>query len=211
MARGASAAAAAAAGAGGIPTAPSRKLEPTDAQASFKEARRPLSADNDEDEETNSEPAPEVPSEHREARPGSPPAAAGENGGKRRRRRRGRRGRRRDGETVGGESPAQTPFQPEPASFAASPAIEEHPVMIPNAPSSPLWSLADQTDHRPSLPERAALAIHEEPKTTVSAAAEIEPRTNAEDTRAPAPEHSEDVDATPHEARKGWWQRRFKI
>ena len=81
--------------------------------------------------------------------------------------------------------------------------------MIPNAPSSPLWSLADQTDHRPSLPERAALAIHEEPKTTVSAAAEIEPRTNVEET--PAPERSEDVDATPHEARKGWWQRRFKI
>jgi hypothetical protein len=65
------------------------------------------------------------------------------------------------------------------------------------------------TDHKPALPERAAFAMHEEPKTTVSAAAEIESRTKVEDIREP--ERSEDIDATPHEARKGWWQRRFKI
>jgi hypothetical protein len=110
---------------------------------------------------------------------------------------------------VGGESPAQAQFHPELDSFVAA-AAEEHPVMIPNAPSSPLWSLADQTEHRPSLPERAAQAIQEETRTTVIEAAEIGSRTQMEDARAPE-ERSEEVDTTPHEARKGWWQRRFKI
>jgi hypothetical protein len=106
---------------------------------------------------------------------------------------------------VGGESPALTQPHSESASFAA----EEHPVMIPNAPSSPLWSLTDQADHRPSLPERAAHAIHDEPKAPSIAAPEIRSRTHMED--APEPERAEGDDATPHEARKGWWQRRFKI
>jgi len=81
--------------------------------------------------------------------------------------------------------------------------------MIPNAPSSPLWSLADQSDHRPTLPERAAHAIQEEPKMPAMAAAEIGSSTQAEESRAP--ERSQDVDVPPQEARKGWWQRRFKI
>src|SRR5882724_4716648 len=71
--------------------------------------------DDDDEEETQSESAPEAQSEHRESHPGSPPAAPGEGGARRRRRRRGRRGRRRDGEMVGGETPAQAQFRPEPA------------------------------------------------------------------------------------------------
>jgi hypothetical protein len=81
--------------------------------------------------------------------------------------------------------------------------------MIPNAPSSPLWSLSDQTDHRPTLPERAALAMHEEPKMPAIGAEEIESSTQMEESRTP--ERAEETDAAPHEARKGWWQRRFKI
>jgi hypothetical protein len=109
----------------------------------------------------------------------------------------------------GGETQSQVQFRPEPDAFVASAAAEEPPVMIPNGPSSPLWSLSDQTDHRPTLPERAALAMHEEPKMPAIAAAEIESRTHVEESRAP--ERAEEVDAAPHEARKGWWQRRFKI
>jgi ribonuclease E len=172
----------------------------------------PSSADDDDDEETQSEPAPEAQSEHRESRAGSPPPAPGGEGvGRRRRRRRGRRGRRRDGEMVGGETPAQTQFRPEPASFVASAATQESPVLIPNAPSSPLWSLSDQTDRTPSLPERAAQAIQEEPKmhTPANAMAEIGSETQVEVSREP--ERSEEGDAAPQEARKGWWQRRFKI
>jgi ribonuclease E len=168
----------------------------------------PLSPDTDEHEEIQSEPAPQTQSDHRGANSGSPPAAPGENGGKRRRRRRGRRGRRREGELIGGDNPAHAQSPAESPSFVAS-AAEEQPVMIPNAPSSPLWSLADQADYRPSLPERAAQAIQEESRTTVIAGGEIGSHTQMENTRAP--ERSEDVDMTPHEARKGWWQRRFKI
>ncbi|HMI96279.1 MAG TPA: ribonuclease E/G, partial [Micropepsaceae bacterium] len=172
------------------------------------EARlEPSSAETDEDEETPFESTAENQDENRESRPASLPAMAGENGGKRRRRRRGRRGRRRDGEMVGGEGASHAQPHSESASFVAS--VEEHPVMIPNAPSSPLWSLSDQADYRPSLPERAAQAIHEEPNAPSSAAAEIRSRTPIEDTREP--ERAEEIDATPHEARKGWWQRRFKI
>ena len=168
------------------------------------------SADSDEDEEAQSEPAAEAQSEHRESRPGSPPAAPGEGGGKRRRRRRGRRGRRREGEMGGGETPGQAQFRPEPGAFVASAAAEEAPVMTPNAPSSPLWSLSDPAaEHRPTLPERAAHAIHEEPAVPAIAAAEIGRGTQVEESRAP--ERAEDIDAAPHEARKGWWQRRFKI
>jgi hypothetical protein len=109
---------------------------------------------------------------------------------------------------IGGDNPAHAQSPAEAPSFVAS-AAEEQPVMIPNAPSSPLWSLADQADYRPSLPERAAQAIQEESRTTVIAGGEIGSHTQMENTRAP--ERSEDVDMTPHEARKGWWQRRFKI
>jgi ribonuclease E len=167
--------------------------------------------DDDDDDETQSEPAQEAQSEHRESRPGSPPSAPGEGVGKRRRRRRGRRGRRRDGEMVGGETPTQTQFRPEPASFVASEATQESPVLVPNAPSSPLWSLSDQTDRMPSLPERAAHAIQEEPKmhAPAIAMAEIGSETRVEASRES--ERSEEVDAAPQEARKGWWQRRFKI
>jgi len=165
--------------------------------------------DTDEDEGTQSEPAPESQNDHRESRSGSPPAAAGENGGKRRRRRRGRRGRRRDGEMVGGENPAHAQPRPESASFVIAAAAEEHLVVTPNAPSSPLWSLADSGEHRPSLPEMAALALHEEPKTPLVTEVEIVSETRMQEPREP--EHAEETDATPHEARKGWWQRRFKI
>jgi ribonuclease E len=170
----------------------------------------PLPIDTDEDEERQSETGAEGHSEQKESHAGLAPAQAGENGGKRRRRRRGRRGRRREGEMVGGESAAHEQSQAEPASFIApTPAEEEHPVVMPNAPSSPLWSLTDQAPvQRPSLPERAAQEIYEEPRMPVSAAAETQSRTEVQDTREP--ERPEGVDATPHEARKGWWQRRFK-
>jgi hypothetical protein len=61
---------------------------------------------------------------------------------------------------------------------------------------------------RPSLPERTVPDVYEEPKMPAIVSAETESRIEVPDRREP--EGPAEVDATPHEARKGWWQRRFK-
>jgi len=168
---------------------------------------------------------------------------------RRRRRRRGRRGRRREGEpnSLSGSPGSHLPSDQQHEDIAVredvavfvspepSPeAVADRPALMPNAPSSPLWSLADHTlaDHAPeperrtSLPEAAAQHMQtrsyamEEPNEPAIAAREsessAEPATRQTDSSAMTgqsePSNPPDmVDDTPRELRKGWWQRRFKI
>jgi ribonuclease E len=130
-------------------------------------------------------------------------------GGGRRRRRRGRRGRRREGEpmTDGAGSDAasadgvahstETGVDTGPAYDApiraGSGGPDIKPEVIPNAPSSPQWSLSEQT-----------------PATATASAAPPSPP----EERAAAPETprvTEAEEAAAREARKGWWRSRFKM
>ncbi len=133
------------------------------------------------------------------------PASQQEGGGRRRRRRRGRRGRRPDGElSNGAQRPheAQSEFHSAPFEHSGyEPREESAPPRATeaNAPSSPQWSLNEQ---------RAEIEIAER---------EREPSRPAAQERFTAPTVSEPVaevepeSTEPREARKGWWQRRFKI
>jgi ribonuclease E len=140
-----------------------------------------------------------------------PQGAAQGEGGRRRRRRRPRRGRRREAEP-GTPSIAQlpqndiaaaagiAPFPPEPLEEAPEP-------LMPNAPSSPQWTLAqdDQLAARSEEPIPAGQngehgrVVSVPPAHVVESAAEAEPD-----------EHEAEAEA-PSEPRKGWWQRRFKM
>ena len=135
---------------------------------------------------------------------------------RRRRRRRGRRGRRREGEpvSINGETPAYaaSPDQPpvDEVPFVAPAPVAEVTPVVPNAPSSPLWSLSDHApESKPTLPERFVAAIGDannpivEAPDTALIAAEAE--------TAPPHDEAETATETPRESRKGWWQRRFKM
>ncbi len=128
-----------------------------------------------------------------------------EGGGRRRRRRRGRRGRRPDGEfSNGAQRPheAQSEFHSAPFEHSGfEPREERAPprAVEANAPSSPQWSLNEQraeTEVAEREPEPSRPAAQE----SFTAPAVSEPVAEVE------PEPTE-----PREARKGWWQRRFKI
>ncbi len=78
--------------------------------------------------------------------------------------------------------------------------------VIPNAPSSPQWSLNDRaSEQAPREPELASLPPVEriEPEHRTRAQPEAEPASAAAQSEPPA--------EAPHETRKGWWQRRFKL
>jgi ribonuclease E len=126
--------------------------------------------------------------------------------GRRRRRRRGRRGRRHDGEPSNGTQrtvAAAGEFQSAPSEHAKYEARDDNvraDSVEPNAPSSPQWSLSE---HRADT-----LVVTSEPEPEPVAAAEDFARTNA---AASAVETAEAETGEPREARKGWWQRRFKI
>jgi hypothetical protein len=93
--------------------------------------------------------------------------------------------------------------------------------MVPNADSSPLWSLSDQIA-QPS----AAAQMREPPEATVAeeiavervigpveaemAAERVETQSSPPETPAPAPE-TPALAQPSADARKGWWQRRFKM
>ncbi len=136
---------------------------------------------------------------------GSGPSPA-EGGGRKRRRRRGRRGRRHEGEfgNSGHRTPAaQTEIQSSPLEPAAHHEGDERPrpkPIEPNAPSSPQWSLNEPHKEVP----------------VASREREVE-RPQDDLVRAHVPEtvgSTETVEAEgegPREARKGWWQRRFKM
>jgi ribonuclease E len=132
-----------------------------------------------------------------------------EGGGRRRRRRRGRRGRRHDGESNGAQRPneTQSEFQPGPFESQSYEPREETPRVASveaNAPSSPQWSLSEQHGGT-QVVEREPESAHAEPEESF-APARPERVAAVETAESPEPEPTE-----PREARKGWWQRRFKI
>jgi hypothetical protein len=73
--------------------------------------------------------------------------------------------------------------------------------MSPNTPSSPQWTLNDMSvSQERSAPPPTSEHRIEEPRESLS-------RETPERTESEIPPE----DATPREARKGWWQRRFKM
>jgi len=143
---------------------------------------------------------------------GTQPPLAGENGEKRRRRRRrGRRGRRREGEFGNAGSNPQMQQRPQ-SEYAYQnkggenprPRFENSPELVEaNAPSSPQWSLSEHV--RAAEPPEETRSSRPEQSTVVEMAVSEH---HEEDSAAPASEPASDE---PKEARKGWWQRRFKI
>jgi ribonuclease E len=136
---------------------------------------------------------------------------AGAEGAKRRRRRRGRRGRRREGEpgsaveALSGDSDDSHGAVNGTAreTDAAPLPVDEAPGIVPNAPSSPQWSLAE---HAPELKPIRHAEAPSAPRVAPSEPEPVrEPVAVHEDTSADQPP------GEPQEARKGWWQRRFKI
>jgi ribonuclease E len=170
----------------------------------------PVEGDADADESEDSSPAGETsPME---------PAATDAGERRRRRRRRGRRGRRFEHERPGSadpsipEQPVYADASPMAADIAVTrPAVEERFALragfagsqaeeiavIPNTPSSPVWSLLDQQ----TVPEPSAATP--EPLAAAPELPEIAPVPAASATPA-------ERDTSPRETRKGWWQRRFK-
>ncbi len=180
-------------------------------------------------------------------------AAAESNDKRRRRRRRGRRGRRYEPDVMNAtpNSPHEVSLQAEPglaeagnsaalpstdAVFAQVPLFRPPEAtgtpagVMPNTPSSPVWSLLDQQvenapTRRPVDTPETVVAV---PMTTgergslgsVSlAAAPREQPVSPDEAGSPgeigSPEeagsHGEGAaDHTPRETRRGWWQRRFK-
>ncbi len=81
--------------------------------------------------------------------------------------------------------------------------------MMPNAPSSPLWSL---TDHAPPAATAASEAPAEPRVDAINPLMEAPDLAQAaSQSHAPSAEMPAPQDDGPHEARKGWWQRRFKM
>jgi ribonuclease E len=161
------------------------------------------------------EPAGDEPEENHPTAEASPNnAVTGEtNERRRRRRRRGRRGRRFEQEIpVSGDAPIPDSGMPMGADIAVphasvqeSFAVQagfgvthgEEIAIVPNTPSSPVWTLLDQQ----IVPELRAAAT--EPQAVRPEAPEI----------APVPAASAqpvETETEPRETRKGWWQRRFK-
>jgi ribonuclease E len=135
---------------------------------------------------------------------GSPSAVEG--GGRRRRRRRGRRGRRQEGEFGNGgqRPPSQGEFRPG-AEHSSHEARNEEPAPLPiqpNAPSSPQWSLSEPPSE-PAVPTSHATRQHPPAPDEFA-------RSNVAETVGRA-ETVEAESEGPREARKGWWQRRFKL
>jgi ribonuclease E len=183
------------------------------------------SESDDEDDESETQAA--EGNAERPAHSGPVPSGTHEGGeGRRRRRRRGRRGRRGPGEM--GASGESQPRQPEDQQVAAAaPAFqapaEENPIIVPNADSSPLWSLSDQSA-QPDAPaqtrKRAEATVERviEPVAAEMASQRVESQSAPPEASEAAAEEKPSraretpaVSEPPVDPRKGWWQRRFKI
>ena len=171
--------------------------------------------DDDDEDEENGNGAEEGGAEHSQAAPAPGTAEGGEP--RRRRRRRGRRGRRAPGEggAPGEVRISQTEDQPIAAAPGFTIPVEEHSIIVPNADSSPLWSLSDRS-HEPAQPTQT----QDEPQNAVASfiapaiPAETkapEAPTAAAEPQAAAPESVAVSEQAPGDTRKGWWQRRFKM
>jgi ribonuclease E len=141
-----------------------------------------------------------------EPQPRTAPAVAEGEDKHRRRRRRGRRGRRREGErpSFAGDITASGTSADQNAEITSSGTVQERTV-VPNAPSSPSWSLLD-------------LACELRPSAAEAGPADMRAVQPADEAREPVsiPEQPEaEAAATPEnarrETRKGWWQRRLKM
>jgi ribonuclease E len=152
-------------------------------------------------------------SEEHDARAGAAPLPPGDADKRRRRRRRGRRGRHREGELgpVADESPVHAEpagqVRVETADFVAEPAPEGEPIVMPNAPSSPLWSL---TDHA----TQAAVdrpAAHAPPQVDANNPIAETPGIVSTSAEPEAPQDAAGTTEAPRGSRKGWWQRRFNL
>jgi ribonuclease E len=176
-----------------------RPLEPQHLEAEQR-------TDDDDDDGDAEEPSAATATSPEPARTEASSAPHQEGGGgRRRRRRRGRRGRRPDGDQSNGtyrqpathgeyqSAPGEQPRHETHTQDSETAAIE------PNAPSSPQWSLSEQRS------ETRVLASDPEPST---------PREEFTPSKHPEPAaalEAEPEAGEPREARKGWWQRRFKI
>ena len=150
---------------------------------------------------------------------------------RRRRRRRGRRGRRfeshlpSDSDALNPANPANLETGPGASPEAPIASSESHHrsdetsrpepdlVTAPNTPSSPVWSLVDRTEEA-GFPAPPPVAAPEPAIPLSSAEAEpviqgVAPQSPAE-TAEPVPEETAVAETEPREARRGWWQRRFK-
>ncbi|HXI99886.1 MAG TPA: hypothetical protein VNH44_01610, partial [Micropepsaceae bacterium] len=182
------------------------------------------SGSDDEDDEADG--GPEGGETGHGAPSGPTPVNAGETGEpRRRRRRRGRRGRRGPGEMGGapGEHRAQDQAVAAAPGFTAPPS--ETTIIVPNADSSPLWSLSDQSaDRGPTpeapqtviasvaAPEKAEVAmVSPEPPAAAPVVPMVEPQSAAPVTQTPEQEPPAAAELVARDARKGWWQRRFKM
>jgi ribonuclease E len=132
----------------------------------------------------------------------------GEGGGRRRRRRRrrGRRGSREGGNYQGSNEslegvPVDASVQDNEAGEAEDHVAAPEPVVAtPNSPSEPVWSLAPEPvrEHREEPAAVKAPSVEEEPVAAVAG--------SVAETPAAA-----DPDAPQAPARKGWWQRPFRL
>jgi ribonuclease E len=184
-----------------------------------------------DDEDDESEAGAQEASAERAPHSGPAPAGTSEGGeGRRRRRRRGRRGRRGPGEMGAAGEARPRPQEDQPIAAAPGfqvPAVED-PIIVPNADSSPLWSLSDlsgqhgvaaRTRHTPeAVEERLGTEVERviEPVAAEMASERMEthsapPEAPAEREPPTAARETPAVAEPPADARKGWWQRRFKI
>jgi len=87
---------------------------------------------------------------------------------------------------------------------------EEHPT-VPNAESSPLWSLSDHASPRPELSPEAMAEPEAPPVEAINPIAASRPvPVSIENAPVAPPMDAISSSEPPREARKGWWQRRFK-
>jgi hypothetical protein len=80
------------------------------------------------------------------------------------------------------------------------------PVVTPNAPSAPVWSLASQ--HAPEQPPAHVEAKIEAAPPPSSNGAKVDEEAASIET---APAQVGASDATGQPTRKGWWQRPFRL
>ena len=89
---------------------------------------------------------------------------------------------------------------------------EQQAVIMPNAESSPLWSLNDHSTEAPAPYAGAEETVAETVSPAIDAInpiAELPPvAVSLRDEPIATPEDA--ANEPPREARKGWWQRRFK-
>jgi len=144
----------------------------------------------------------------------SSPAQALDGQHRRRRRRRGRRGRRREGEQANGgafhQGEERLQSAPEVEEENSIPRAEderadEQSIISANSPSSPQWTLNDfggREERSASIPAPQNRTVeHHEPERHQASSERAEQM----ETELPAEETGS------KEARKGWWQRRFKM